>query len=100
MHHKISNVRILKIVPQDGLLAFASFVLDNSFHLTSIGIHRKFDGSGYRLTYPTKKVGKEQVYLFKPLHPDISKAIEQALFQAFQNCNLLNHDRHYSVENP
>jgi len=99
MPHKISNVRILSIVPHNGLVAFASFVVDDSFYFTSVGVHEKLDGSGYRLTYPTKKVGRKEVYIFKPLYPELSHAIEQALFQAFKNCNYTNHDRYHNTAN-
>ena len=97
MTHKVSNVRILKVIPNKGLIAFASFIVDDSFYFTSVAIHRKLDGSGYRLTYPTKKVNNKEVYLFKPLYPDLSHAIEQALFQQLENCSISNYDRYHST---
>lgn len=71
----------------NGLVAFASLVLNGNLRLNSIAIHRKMDGSGYRLTYPTKRAGTEDRTMFHPITPELSKAIEQVLFDAYQNLN-------------
>jgi len=97
MNHQISNIHINKIIPQKGLIAFASFTVDEKFHFTSVGIHQKRDGSGLRLTYPTRKIGERSMYVFKPLQPELSHAIEEALFAHFENCNLLPNDRYSSA---
>jgi len=54
---KVTEVQIKVIKPKEGLLGFASLVLNDSLYLSSIGIYGRLDGSGYRITYPTKKVG-------------------------------------------
>jgi len=69
----------------DGLVAFASLVINGNLHLGSIAIHRKLDGSGYRLTYPTKKGGMADRAIYHPLTPDLSLAIEQALLDAYRS---------------
>ncbi len=53
----ISEIQVIPIKPQDGLVAFVSFDLDNCLYLGSIDIITRPQG-GYRLTYPTKKVDK------------------------------------------
>lgn len=53
---KISEITIQLIKPANGLVAFASVVLDDKIYLGSIRVHQRLDGSGYRLTYPTKKI--------------------------------------------
>ena len=80
MNFQISDIRITPVKPVDGLVAFASLVINGNLHLGSIAIHRKLDGSGYRLTYPTKKVGMADRTVYHPLTPELSRAIEQALF--------------------
>jgi stage V sporulation protein G len=60
-------------------LAFGSVLFDNCLYLGSIGIHKKLDGSGYRITYPTKKIGNKNVNIYHPINKDTSKAIEEAL---------------------
>ncbi len=84
MTYDISQVRITAVQPMNGLLAFASFVLNGNIRLNSIAIHRKLDGSGFRLTYPTKRTGNEDRMIFHPITPDLSKAIEQVLFEEYR----------------
>ena len=47
---KISEVNIQLIKPANGLVAFASVVLDDKIYLGSIGVHQRLDGTGFRLT--------------------------------------------------
>ena len=49
----ISEVKIQLIKPQGGLIAFVSLVVGGKLYLSGIGIHRKLDGCGHRLTYQT-----------------------------------------------
>lgn len=44
----ISEVNIVPVKPNNGLVAFASVVLDESLYLGSIGVHSRLDGS-YRI---------------------------------------------------
>lgn len=74
----IKNVEIVPIRPQQGLIAIAHVVLDD-LHLGCIGIHKRLDGSGYRITYPTKKVGECNVAIYHPIDKKISKEIETAI---------------------
>jgi len=76
---EITEIQITPIKPRDGLVAFASVVIDNNIHLGSIGIHTKLDGSGYRITYPTKKVGEKNLNIFFPINKEMSKKIEEAI---------------------
>jgi stage V sporulation protein G len=41
----------------------------------------RLDGKGFRITYPTKKVGDINVAIFHPLEKELSKEIEQAIFE-------------------
>lgn len=77
---KISEVNITPIKPQDGLIAFASVVVDESLYLGSIAVYTRPDGS-YRLLYPTKKLGERLVNLFHPISRETSKQIEGAIFK-------------------
>lgn len=75
----ISEVQIQLVKPIDGLIAFASLVLDHRIYLGSIAVHQKLDGSGFRLTYPTKKTGNRQFHIFHPIEKAISHQIEEAI---------------------
>ena len=63
MVNRLSEIQIIPIKPQNGLVAFASFVLDGNLYLGSIGIVTRLNG-GYRLVYPTKKVGDRSLNIF------------------------------------
>lgn len=76
---KISEVNIILIKPKDGLIGFASIVVDDALYLGSIGIHQKLNG-GFRLTYPTKNSGMHQGNIFHPINGMTGKLIEGAIF--------------------
>ena len=80
----ISDVRIVPVHPVGGLVAFASCIINNKLYLGSIAIHEKLDGSGLRLTYPTKKAGTQNLTIFHPVEPYLSKAMEQAIFAEYE----------------
>ena len=84
MTYNFSEVRITPVQPQGGLRAFASLVINGNLYLGSIAIHEKLDGSGLRLTYPTKKAGIADRTIFHPLTPELSRAIEQVLFDEYR----------------
>jgi len=76
---KITEIQILPIKANNGLVAFASCVVDGSLYLGSIGVHKRLDGSGFRLTYPTKKVADKDFHIFHPINKQASKEIEEAI---------------------
>jgi len=78
---KITEVQIDFIKPKDGLIAFASLVLNGDVYLSSIGIHKKVDGTGFRLTYPSK--GKHSVYY--PINRIAGQAIESEIFKKLKD---------------
>jgi DNA-binding cell septation regulator SpoVG len=75
----VTKVEILPIRPQNGLVAFACIELDSRFYIGSIGVHRRLNGNGYRITFPTRKVGSTQMTICHPIKPDLSKEIESAI---------------------
>jgi len=95
---KITEVQIVPIKPKDGLVGFASVVLDGCFYLGSIGVHSRLDGSGLRLTYPTKKVGSENINIFHPLNILVSQEVEEAIFEKYKDLmnKVTNEAKHRS----
>lgn len=73
---KISEVQIELIKPNNGLIGFASLVIDDNFYLSSIAIHKKLNADGYRLTYPNKG----QFTIFYPINKQTSSQVESAVF--------------------
>src|SRR6266851_3420114 len=91
MKMHVTEVDITFVKPKDGLVAFASVVLDDQIFLSGIAIHQKLVGSGYRLTYPTRKLGETQFSIFHPIRKPIGLAIERAIFDKLKNV-VSNHD--------
>ncbi|MBM3196268.1 MAG: hypothetical protein FJZ62_05940 [Chlamydiae bacterium] len=75
----ITKVEIIPIRPQNGMVGFASVEIEGQFYVSSIGVHKRRDGTGYRITYPTRKVGQQDLTIFHPTEPSLSKEIEQAI---------------------
>lgn len=93
----ISEVNITPVKPTDGLVAFASCVIDGQLYIGSIGVHKLLDGSGYRITYPTKRIGSRQLNYFHPVNKEAGKVIELAIHnkctELFERSDE-HHDRH------
>lgn len=96
----ISEVNITPVKPIDGLMAFASCVIDGQIYVGSIGVHKLLDGSGYRITYPTKKIGSRQLNFFHPVTKETGRLIEQAIVakcvELFERSDE-QYDRHNKV---
>jgi stage V sporulation protein G len=78
---KITEVQIIPIKANNGLVAFGSVLLNDCLFLGSIGIHKKLDGSGYRITYPTKKIGEKDINIYHPINKEVSKLIEDEIIK-------------------
>ena len=79
---KISGIQVIPVKPNEGLIGFASFVLDDKYYVSSVAIYTRLDGSGgYRLVYPTKKVGEKNINIFHPINQEIGEIIEQEVIK-------------------
>ena len=94
MQNRISEIQIVPVKPNNGLVGFASFVYDNCFHLGSIGIYTRPQG-GYRLTYPTRKATNVNFNIFYPINREIAEKIEQAIIFKFEEVTKMyvGHDK-------
>lgn len=90
---QISEIQIIPIKPQSGLVGFASCVIDNWLYLGSIGIMTRLDG-GYRLTYPTKTVGNNSLNVFHPINKKVGTEIEDVITNKYEEVMRGSHDRH------
>lgn len=75
----VGEVSITPVKPTDGLVAFASCVLDEQLYIGSLGVRQRLDGTGYRITYPTKKIGSRQLNFYHPVTKEAGNLIEQAI---------------------
>ncbi len=96
MNIVISEVKIDFIKPNEGLVAFASVVINDAICLSSIAIHKKLNAECYRITYPSK--GKFNI--FYPINKEVGFAIETAVLNKFQEVMINVYDRHNNAFNP
>ncbi|NNM83754.1 hypothetical protein HKL94_00855 [Candidatus Parcubacteria bacterium] len=73
----ISEIQFVPIKPREGLVGFASFVLDGRYYVGSVAVYTRLSGIGYRLVYPAKKVGERSFNTFNPIDPVVGRAIEE-----------------------
>lgn len=84
----VSEVQIIPVKPNEGLLGFASCVIDGQLFLGSIAIFSKL-GGGFRLVYPTKKIGERNLHYHHPIRSEASGAIEDAILPKAEQ--IFNH---------
>lgn len=76
---KVSEIEVIPVKPREGLIGFTSFILDEKYYVSSVAIYTRLDGSGYRLVYPTKKVGDKNINVFHPINNEVGKVIDEAV---------------------
>lgn len=79
----ITEINITPIKPKNGLVAFASCVIEHSLFLGSIGIMTKLNGL-YRLTYPTKKLADTDMSIYHPINSQLGSQLEEAIVGMFE----------------
>ena len=92
----ITEIEIIPIKPKAGLLGFASFVLNGNIYMGSIGIMTRPEG-GYRLLYPTKKVGSKNVNIYFPINKSFAETVEKEVVKKFED--VMKYARHSSFDN-
>jgi stage V sporulation protein G len=92
----ISEIQIIPIKPNNGLVAFCSFVLYESFYCGSIAIMTRPNGS-FRLLYPNKKLLEKSIDLFYPINKVVGDSIEEEVIKIFKD--VMNYDRHDCLNN-
>lgn len=81
----ISQIHFQPVRPREGLLGFASFVIDDLYAIGGVGVHARMNRSGIRLVYPVKKlIDGTSIALFYPLSKDVGDKIEDAVLQDLQ----------------
>ena len=74
----VTEVNIVPIKPREGLVAFASCVINNEMFCGSIAVYARPDGS-YRVLYPAKKMKGSDLSIYHPINREASKEIERAI---------------------
>lgn len=83
MTNLITEIQIVPIKPKNGLVGFASCIYNNQIYLGSIGIMTRPRG-GYRLMYPTKKVGNQNINIYYPINRETAQYIEKEIINKFE----------------
>lgn len=91
MNTKITEILIHPLKGRGGLVAIASFVMDDKIYLGGIGVYTKLSG-GYRLTFPTrslktnpKRFGEEKgVNIYYPINRELGSIIEESIIKEYE----------------
>lgn len=95
MHKEIiTEIDITLLTPNNGLLGFCSFVLFGSIRCNSVAIFSKING-GYRLVYPTKKLGSKSINYIYPISRSVGDLIEISVIKKFED--VIKNDRYSSI---
>lgn len=82
----ISEIQIVPVKPKNGLVAFASCVINNQFYFGNIAIHTSFASpDGFTLVFPSKTLptGK-QIQSFYPINRQTYEAVKKAIIKKFE----------------
>lgn len=93
---QVSEINIVPIKPNEGLIAFASFVLDQKYYVGSVAVYTRLNGGGFRLAYPTRKVGEKNINIFYPINVDTGRKIEEAVSEKVSR--LFSENYHESTQ--
>lgn len=83
---KISEIQIIPVKPKDGLIAFASCVINNALYIGNIAVYTSLSiQAGFRLVYPVKILpnGKE-IHCVHPINKEAGELISKAIIKKFK----------------
>jgi len=83
---EISEIQVVPMKPKEGLVAFASCVINNALYVGNIAVYSSPSSqSGYRLVYPVKILpnGKE-IHCVHPINKEAGEAILKEIVKKFR----------------
>lgn len=93
MNQLISEINITPVKPSNGLIAFASIILNDCLYLGSIAIMTRPEG-GYRLVYPTKQIAAKQLNIFHPINKNFAMLIHLEVVKKLEEVMNKSNARH------
>jgi len=87
---QISEIQIIPVKPKEGLVAFASCVINNDIYIGNIAIYTSpSTQSGFRLVYPVKILpnGKE-IHCVHPINKEAGELISKAIIEKYKEILL------------
>lgn len=81
----ISEIQIIPIKPQNGLVGFTSCVINNQFYVGNIAIYTSpSSAGGFRLVFPQKKLASGQVVdCFHPINKEAGELVSTAIIKKY-----------------
>lgn len=83
---EIFEIQVIPMKPREGLVAFASCVINNALYLGNIAVYTSpSNHSGFRLVYPVKVLpnGKE-IHCVHPINKKAGELISKAIIEKFK----------------
>ena len=93
IQYEIKEIQVVPIKPQNGVVAFASFVLFDSIYCGSVAIVTRPQG-GYRLLYPAKKLYGRSISVCHPIDKELGSAIEKVVIAKYEDVTKGQYDRY------
>lgn len=78
----IDEVEITPIRPKNGLVGFVSFVLNGEFYVGNVALYTRLAG-GYRLVWPTRRVGDKDLPLIHPINKQSAELVESVVTEKY-----------------
>jgi len=80
----VSEIQIIPVKPKDGLVAFASCVINNQFYVGDIAIYTRPNGEDYRLVYPCKVLPNgKKINCFHPINRETAEMLKEEIIGAY-----------------
>lgn len=81
----VSKIKIKKVIPDKGLVGFASCVIDDSLYLGNMAIFTRLNKEDeYRIVFPIKEKDGRKIEMFYPLTADAYYILEEAIANEFR----------------
>ncbi len=81
----VSEINLTIIKPKNGLLAFANFILNDSYYVGDVALYSRLDGSGFRCVYPVRSLANGgRVSIFHPINKPAALAIEGPIYEYYE----------------
>lgn len=85
----ITDLDLIEVAPKGSLIGFANFVVERAFSVNGVAIHRRLNGNGIRLVYPSKKLNSgREISLIYPTNSEIYQMLESVIFEKYQQMNI------------
>lgn len=80
----VSEIQIIPVKFKDGLVSFASCVINNQFYLGNIAIYTSPSSpDGFRLVYPSKSLNGQQLSIMHPITKEAGLIIQKQIVERY-----------------